>query len=250
MGQRLKTRIRPAYGFAHFFHILLVILLPVALFVLVRIHFSEIAIAVLLLSKWRMFAVRPRHWLANIRANALDIVVGLATIIFMTHADSQLWQSIWAVAYALWLLVLKPNASLLGVSLQAFVGQIAGLMAVFLAWPGSPLYVLVLATWLVCNVSAKHFFASFDEPYTKFLTDVWSFFGAALVWILGHWLLYYQVISQPTLLLSVIGFGLATLYYLERTDRLSILLRRQLVFIMFAVIIIVLVFSDWGDKAI
>lgn len=249
MGQ-LKTRIRPASGFSHFIHVLLTILLPVAIFVLVRINFTELAIVVLLLSKWRMFAVRPRHWLANIRSNGVDMLVGISIIVFMAHTDVQLVQIIWATAYTLWLLVLKPSASLLGISLQALVGQVLGLMAVFVAWPASPLFVLVLGTWLVCNVSARHFFTSFDEPYTRFLTDVWAYFGAALVWVLGHWLLYYQAVSQPTLLLSVIGFGLATLYYLEKTDRLSDLLRRQFVFIMIAVIVIVLVFSDWGDKAI
>ncbi len=249
MGQ-LKTKIRPVNGFSHLLHIVLTILLPIVIFILVRIHFVEIAIAVLLLSKWRMFAVRPRHWLANIRANAVDLLVGISIIVFMSHTDAQIVQAIWATVYALWLILLKPSATLLGVSLQALVGQTFGLMAIFLAWPSSPLYVLVAAAWAVCNVSARHFFTSFDEPYTRFLTDLWAFFGAALVWVLGHWLLFYGVIAQPTLLLTVIGFGLATLYYLDRTDRLSDLLRRQFIFIMIAIIIVVLVFSDWGDKAI
>lgn len=249
MGQ-LKTKIRPVNGFSHLLHIVLTILLPIVIFILVRIHFVEIAITVLLLSKWRMFAVRPRHWLANIRANAVDLLVGISIIVFMSHTDAQIVQAIWATVYALWLILLKPSATLLGVSLQALVGQTFGLMAIFLAWPSSPLYVLVAAAWVVCNVSARHFFTSFDEPYTRFLTDLWAFFGAALVWVLGHWLLFYGVIAQPTLLLTVIGFGLATLYYLDRTDRLSDLLRRQFIFIMIAIIIVVLVFSDWGDKAI
>ncbi len=248
--ERLKTRIRPASGFSHFIHIALTILLPVVIFILVRINFAELAIAVLLLSKWRMFAVRPRHWLANIRANGVDIVVGLAVIVFMVHTDSQLVQAIWATVYALWLLLIKPSATLFGISIQALVAQIFGLMAIFWAWPDAPLYSLIIATWVVCYACARHFFTSFDEPYTRFLTDVWAYFGASLVWILGHWLLFYGFVAQPTLLLTVLGFGLATIYYLDRTDRLSVLLRRQFIFIMIAIIIVVLVFSDWGDKAI
>lgn len=249
MGQ-LKTKIRPASGFSHVIHILLTILLPVVIFVLVRIRFTEIAVLVLLLSKWRMFAVRPRHWLANLRANAVDMIVGLSAIVLIAHTDVQLIQVIWAVAYAAWLLLLKPSATLLGISLQAFVAQTLGLTAIFLAWPSSPLYGLVIATWAVCYAAARHFFTSFDEPYTRFLADVWAYFGAALVWVLGHWLLFYPMISQPTLLLSVIGFGLASLYYLDKTDRLSMLLRRQFIFIMILIIMVVLVLSDWGDKAI
>jgi hypothetical protein len=249
MGQ-LKTKIRPASGFSHFLHIMLTVLLPVVIFMLIRINFVELAVVILLLSKWRMVAVRPRHWLANIRANAVDITVGISVIIFMAQTDSQLLQIIWAAAYALWLLLLKPSATLLGISLQALVAQTFGLMAIFLAWSASPLYALVIATWVVCYVAARHFFTSFDEPYTRFLSDVWAYFGAALVWVLGHWLLFYHVIAQPTLLLTVLGFGMATIYYLDRTDRLSNLIRRQFIFIMVAIVIVVIVFSDWGDKAI
>jgi hypothetical protein len=68
--------------------------------------------------------------------------------------------------------------------------------------------------------------------------------------VLGHWLLYYGFLAQPVLLLSLIGYGLATLYYLENNDKLSVLVRREIVLIMSAVIIVIILFSDWGDKAI
>lgn len=105
-------------------------------------------------------------------------------------------------------------------------------------------------TWVVCYSAARHFFSSFDETHGAFLANIWGLFAACLAWLLSHWLLYYQVISQVTLLLVVLGFGLATLYYLDKMDRLSRLLRRQIIFIMLAVIIITLAFSDWGDKII
>ena len=67
--------------------------------------------------------------------------------------------------------------------------------------------------------------------------------------MLSHWLLFYGFMAQQALLLGVIGFGLAALYYLEQTDKLSTLIRRQFIFIMIAIVIVVLVFSEWGDKA-
>lgn len=247
---RLRTKLKPTSGFSHLFHIVLTILLPVAVFVLIRLEFPLLAIGVILLSKWRMFAVQPRHWLANIRANAVDIVVGLSIVVFMAHTPIQLWQVVWAVAYAAWLLLLKPSATLLGVSIQAVVAHGLGLMAVFAQWGGASLFIPMLGVWVVCYVAARHFFSSFDEPYARFLASIWGFFGLSLAWLLGHWLLFYGAVAQPTLLLMVIGFSLATLYYLDRTDRLSALLRRQFIFIMIAILVVVLVFSDWGDKAI
>ncbi len=248
--RQLVIKLKPKSGFSNLIHIALTVLLPALAFVLVRLNFIGLAVALVLLSKWRMLAVKPRHWAANIRANAIDITVGLSFLIFMTHSSSQLMQLFWAALYGIWLIVIKPRSHLLGVTLQAFIAQFVGLSALFLNYGGAPLYILVMLGWLICYSTARHFFSSFDEPLTRYLSNIWGYFAAALIWILGHWLLFYGVIAQPTLLLSVIGFSLAGIYYLDRTERLSLLLRRQLIFVMFAIIIIVLVASDWGDKTI
>jgi len=79
---------------------------------------------------------------------------------------------------------------------------------------------------------------------------LWGFFGAALTWLLGHWFLYYGFMSQPTLFLTVLGGGLATLYFLESTDRLSKLVRREIILIMSIVLLVIILFSDWSDKAV
>jgi len=246
----ITTRIKPISGFSHFIHIALLILLPSLVFVFVSLHFYELATALILLSKWRMLAVKPRHWLANLRANAIDITVGLSLLIFMINSGSQAIHLIFAVAYAVWLIVLKPRSDQLSVMLQAMVGQTVGLFAIFLHWGDASLYILVGLVWVVTYSAARHFFASFEEPMSRFLSSFWGYFTAALTWLLGHWLIFYGVIAQPTLLISVIGFSLCSVYYLDRTDRLSMLLRRQLIFGMMAVVAIVLLFSGWGNKAV
>ncbi len=249
MASRL-ARIKPKSGISHLLHIGLTALLPAIIFVLVRIHVVPLALTVILLSKWRMFAVKPRHWPANIRANAVDLIVGVSMLVFMAHSGTALWQLIWAVSYGIWLLSIKPGSSTLMVSLQALLAQTAGFMALFLRWGDIPTAGLVLMSWLIAYSAARHFFSVFDEPTIRFLSYVWGYFAAALVWVLSHWLLFYGVLAQPTLLITVLGFGLSTLYYLDRTDRLSILIRRQLIFVMIAIVVIVITFSDWGDKTI
>ncbi len=246
--RQIVAKIKPANGFAFILHIVFLVLLPALVFILVRLDFLALAAALILLSKWRMFAVKPRHWPANIRANAIDLIVGISLLIFMIHSGSQMVQLLWAIAYAGWLIILKPMSNTLGVVTQAFTGLCFGLTALFLQWPQAPLVALVIGAWVVCYSSARQFFTAYDEPMSRFLSNLWGFFGGAMVWVLWHWLLFYGVIAQPTLLLSVIGFSLASLYYLDQSDRLSLLLRRQLVFAMIAVIVIVLAFSDWGDK--
>jgi len=248
--KRALTKIRPVDGFAHTLHLVLTVALPLLIYIFVRIDLAQLAIAVIFLSKWRMLAVRPRYWLANLQANSADILAGVSLVIFMAQTTSQLWQLIWAALYAVWLLMIKPSTSLFGAASQALIAQVLGLLAVYVAWGGSNILVLIITTWLVCYVAGRHFFAGFDEPYTKFLTNIWAFFGGSLAWISSHWLLYYGVIAQPALILTVLSFGLGSMYYLQRMDKLTPLLKRQFLFIMAAIITVVLVFSDWGDKAV
>lgn len=249
----LIAKVRPKSGFAWIAHNLLLSLVPVVLFVLVRIDLVAVAALVIILSKWRMFAVKPRFWAANIRANSIDIVVGLATLAFMVEADTTTWQLIWTALYILWLTVLKPSSRTLFVGLQALVSFLWGLGALYLLADDAPALVLVAGTGGMCYLAAHHFLDAFEEKYTRLLSYMWAFFGAGLAWVLSHWLLYYPstgFISQPMLLLVTIGYGLAALYYLDHNDRLSTLVRNQFIFAMVAITLVILWFSDWGDKIV
>ncbi len=244
------AKIKPKSGYSHFLHIILTILLPVILYILVRIDFAPLAVALVLLSKWRMFSVKARHWPANIRANAVDIIVGVSTVMFMAKTFSQGVQLVWVGLYIGWLLFIKPKSSSLWVGIQAMIGQAIGLMALFTVYGNANTAWLVLATAGVCYVAARHFFSAFDENLGRTISYVWAYFGASLTWLLSHWLIYYGVVAQPVLILTVVGYTMATLYYLRHTDRLSANLQRQFIFVLTAILLFLIVFSDWSDKAI
>jgi hypothetical protein len=238
-------------GFSHVLQLGLVTLLPVLLFVVLRINYLgiQLALALVLLSKWRIFAMRPRFWPAILRANGVDIMVGVSAVVFMQlSVDRPLVQLFWAVLYALWLLFVKPGTTLAMVSAQAFVGQIAALMALYLVWANGPLYGLVAVTALICYLSARHFFDSFDEPYSRMLAYLWAYFAASVVWVLGHWLLFYGLIAQPVIVLTTLGYGLAVLYYFDHHEKLNKTFRRQITTVMGVIVLVLIVFSDWGDK--
>jgi len=219
-------------------------------FVLVRLDFVQLALSVVVLSKWRMFAVRPRFWPANIRANAVDLMVGLSIVLFMGHSGSLVVQFVWAALYAVWLILIKPGSSLAWTSGQAFIGQLVALMALYLTWAAAPIAALTLMTGIICYLASRHFFESFEEPYARLISYFWGYVGAAMAWVLSHWLLYYQGVALPTLLLTTIGYGLAGLYYLDHKERLSKTMRRQFIFIMIAIVLVVLAFADWGNKVV
>jgi len=243
---KVVRRIKPASGIAPLIHVLFRIALPLAVFVLSSLSIGIwLPLLVVFLSKWRIFAVRARFWAANLRANGVDIMVGTAFVIFMAQTDSLGLRFGWAVLYALWLIFIKPRSNIAAISLQSAIGQLSGLMALFIAWPNGPILGLVLATGLICYLSARHFFDSYNEPYAKMLSYLWGYFGAALMWILSHLLVVYPkqdgILAQPTLFLSVIGYTLGAVYYLEHFDKLSVTVKRELLYLCAGAVVILVI---------
>lgn len=236
--QQALTKLKPTGGLSHVFHVFLLALLPIILFVLVRLDFVTLALSLIIISKWRMFAVKPRFWLVNIRANAVDILVGLSVVLFMAHFAEFSLQVLWALAHIVWLTVIKPGASIVMNALQSMTALLLSQMALFMVAGDLSLLVLVSASGLICFAVAHHFLSSFDEPYTKFLSYCYAFMGAAITWILGHWLLYYGILAQPALLIIVIGYGLGGLYYFDHHDRLSRIIKMEFAFIILAIVVI------------
>jgi hypothetical protein len=235
----LVKKIKPSRGYSHLVYVLFNASLPLLVLLSVKSSFSWIGALLIVLSKWRMFAVRPRFWGANIRANAIDIIVGFSALGCMVEAESDWYRLTFVVLWALWLIFLKPKTSILSVSLQALVGYTAGLMTIFLLWSDAPLIVLVSTVGLVCYFAAHHFFYSFDEPHRGLLAYLWAYFGSALTWILGHWLVFYWFIAQPTVLLVALAVVFGTLYYLDHFDRLTAYVKRQIIFIGAATVLII-----------
>ena len=102
-------------------YVILNIALAVMLLVLVLVvNVPWPALGLVLLSKWRIFAVRSRYWAANIRANLVDVIVGISMVIFLYAASGDLTTQIGLTAiYVAWLLFLKPKSKRSYVAAQA-----------------------------------------------------------------------------------------------------------------------------------
>ena len=243
-------KVKPTYGYSKILHLLLNFLLPIVLLILIRLNFFQLAVVLVILSKWRMVALKPRFWAANIRANSIDLIFGLSMVIFMAQSANIYYQAGWVLIYATWLIFIKPSTDLLMVSLQAFMSQLVGLSAIYLIWVNGPLYVLVFLTGVICYLAAHHFFDNYNEPYAKLLSYSWAYFGASLGWLLGHWLIYYKVLSQPVLILSILGYGLSMIYYLDHRNKLKRIYKNEIIFTLIIIIGIVILFFNWGNKVI
>jgi hypothetical protein len=248
--KKLAYKLRPTAGFSSVLHILFNALLPIAILFFVRLGFEWIAVAVVLLAKWRTVAVRPRYWIPNVRSNLVDIFVGLSVVAFMSGTTTFATQIFWTIAYIVWLVWLKPKSNPVAVMTQALIAQAVTLVAFYRAFPESSLLVGILAVWLICYASARHFLGAFDEPMTRSMVHIWAWFGACMAWVLGHWVIQYLFLPQIALILTILGYGLATLYYLDKKEKLKAIIKRQLIGVMGLLLLIIIVFSDWQDKTV
>lgn len=188
--------------------------LAVTLFVVVLlIQSSWFAYGLVLLSKWRALAVRPRFWFANLVANMVDIIVGVSVVTFLYGASGAIWlQAAIALLYVGWLLVIKPRSRRSYVAIQAGVAVFVGITALSMVSYAWNVAFFVLAMWVIGYVSSRHILGSYDEPMTQLYSFVSGFIFSELGWIAFHWLMAYPVpgykqlqFSQLALFATLIG---------------------------------------------
>lgn len=179
------------------------------------------AFALVLLSKWRILAVRPRYWFVNIQTNLVDIIVSLSLVILLYAAGGALAvQIILTALYIVWLLYVKPKSKKMFVAIQAgtavFMG-VTALMIVSYDWIAS---AVVLIMWLIGYSAARHVVSSYDEPHTSFYSLAWGFVFAELGWLGYHWTFAYTIPGAGDIKLSQIALiTLAISFLAERVYR-------------------------------
>jgi len=185
------------------------------------------AFALVLLSKWRVLAVRSRFWAANIQANLVSVIVDFSFIIFLYNsnmygandAKNLIFQGILVVFYVLWLLLLKPQSKRIFVISQAGLALFFGVVAIYATafdWIATP---VVLLMWLVGYATARHVLSSYDEDNMLFLSLAWGLAVAELGWLAYHWSIAYKLpivtnlmIPQISIIILCIGFVVCKSY--------------------------------------
>ncbi len=167
-----------------------------------------LALVLVILSKWRVVAVRPRFWFANIQANFGDFMVGLSVwaLMILAAPNSQWVAAMLALFYAAWLIIIKPHSSQRWVLIQAAIGQFIAFTALFSfahqfeigqILKDSTL-VTVLLAWIVAYMSARHALSAFrNEDERAFLSLVWGVVVAELAWLLHHWTVAHPIYKLP-----------------------------------------------------
>lgn len=178
------------------------------------------AIGLVLLSKWRVLAVRPRYWFVNVQANLVDVIVSVSLVVFLyttyigvAESSSKLTiLGILTILYIGWLLFLKPRSKRVYVVAQAGVALFVGVTALFMLSYSLPASVTVLFMWLIGYATARHTLSSYEESHILFLSLIWGFVMAELGWLAYHWTVAYtplgiESVIFPRAALTIICIG-------------------------------------------
>lgn len=212
-------------------YIILNVLLALAALILVLVTNSPMLSCILvLLGKWRIFAVRPRYWLMNIKANLVDIIVGLsvAFCLYLIGDGNLVAQIVLTVLYAVWLVFIKPSSKPYMTNIQAGTALILSTTVATSLCYSLPSIALVLASALIGYAVVRHILVNNlnDDSNPELVSCAAGLVMAELSWAAYHWLAAYNIsgtelkVPQFTIVAALIGYAAVMVYkaYQDKGD--------------------------------
>jgi hypothetical protein len=184
--------------------------------VLVIVYTESIllALALVLISKWRVLAVRARYWFVNIKSNLVDIIISMSVVLHLYTINvtsiedyrKYIILGLVTLLYVIWLLVIKPRSKRNYIALQSGIAILLGTAALFTISFEWPVSIVVIGMWLIGYSTANHVLSSYDdETHRLFLSLAWGTVFAEIGWVAYHWAIAYSLPVITNLLLPQIS---------------------------------------------
>ncbi len=180
-----------------FTHFLLNICLAIASTALTIISGNWIfGFILVLLSKWRVIAVRPRYWWLNIKANIVDFAVGLSLtyLIYAAGTDAlNAWHILLTAFYIAWLVIIKPQSETIWTEVQAFFAIFFGTFAISVATTNVTPLIGIIVCFIIGYGASRHVLIQGDDHDYTLTTFIFGLLLGELYWIFYHWTIIYQL---------------------------------------------------------
>lgn len=196
-------------------HVLLNILLGMGS-VLITVFSANPALGIILvlMSKWRVFAVRSRYLLINIKSNLVDIIVGLSVVLLTYYAGSSLLPVDFVLMgiYIVWLLFIKPMSSENATLIQSLVAVFLGISASTIMSATLDPTVAVCLAFLIGYAASRHVLAQTEEDDFTLTTLACGLIFAEVAWLAHSWAIIYSFgdtgirIPQVAIILTIFAF--------------------------------------------
>lgn len=177
-------------------------------------------IILVVLSKWRIFAVQPRYWLFNLKSNLVDLIVG-SSFIFITFCSSATFMPIHlvlAICYTAWLIIIKPKSSPIATEIQALIAVFLGATSSVLILSGFNPIFLILACFIIGYGASRHIVAQSDDSNFAIITLTCGLVFSEIAWLYSSWSIVYMfgngniIIPQLAIILTTISFTFNRIY--------------------------------------
>lgn len=183
-------------------------------------HTWVFGVLLVLLSKWRVVAVRPRYWWINIKANLVDFTVGisLALLVYMAGADSveglTAWHIILTAIYAIWLVIIKPRSETIMTEAQAMFAVFFGSYASVLATSQLNPLVGVAACFVIGYGASRHVLIQGDDHDFTLTTFICGLLMAEMSWIFYHWTIIYRFGESASFVIPQLPIATSVLFFM------------------------------------
>lgn len=196
-------------------HVFLNILLGIgAVLITVFSGSPMLGVILVLVSKWRIVAVRRRYLWLNVKSNLVDLIVGLSIVILSYFAGSALMpvHFVLMVIYVLWLLVLKPMSSETANLVQSLTAVFLGISATTIMTSSANALATVLLAFLIGYAASRHVLAQASDKNFTLTTLVCGLVFAEVAWMCHSWSIIYTFgasgirIPQMAVILTIFAF--------------------------------------------
>lgn len=167
-----------------------------------------------IISKWRMFAVRPRYLFLNLKSNLVDLIVGFSFVFIAYCSGPTLLpiHFILAILYSAWLVILKPMSSERASALQSLLSVFLGTIATTLMSASANSAIPVIINFLIGFAAARHVLIQGDDADFSLLSLITGLLFAELAWLCQTWLIVYTfrdfgfLLPQSAILMTITAF--------------------------------------------
>ena len=196
-------------------HIFLNIMLGVgAVLVTVLSASPVLGLLLVLVSKWRVFAVRGRYLWLNIKSNLVDLIVGVSVVLLTYYAGTEFLpvDFILAIFYCVWLLFIKPMSSEKATLAQSLIAVFLGMSAAAIMAANLDAIVLVLLAFLVGYAASRHILVQSSDKDFTLTTLVCGLVFSEIAWLCQSWAIIYTFgasgvrIPQIAIILTIFAF--------------------------------------------
>ncbi len=196
-------------------HVFLNLLLGVGSVLITVLSGSQLlGILLVLVSKWRIFAVHARYFFLNLKSNLVDLIVGLSVVLLAFYAGTSFLPVHFVLIcfYCIWLLFIKPLSSEPATLAQSLIAVFMGMSAITIMTSTVNSILLVLLSFLVGYAASRHVLIQSNDKDFTLTTLVCGLIFSEIAWLCHTWAIVYTFgssgirVPQLAIILTIFAF--------------------------------------------